>query len=435
MVMAFKVSLGFYPPIAAILLAWLFTSIPLTALAKGSLAKGLVITEQQAIALFYQRNLDIIAAKYGLNQAKAEEIIAAAIPNPVFNLNSAEIAGRYPDHATAAVNVGIDQLIELGGKRRLRMESSKLGTEAAESDLKDTIRIFSNAVRHAFYELLLAQKSVAIARETVSGYKKILQVSKLRFKAGDIARRDLTRIEVEALSSQSDLDKTLANLTKARSALAVLLAWPEGIEQFVAENRWPKIERFHYPLDDEETLIRQALFQRPDIRAAQLRIEQANKNLKLAHRLRIPDITVSAAYAHDYGNIVVDSAMIGISVPLPLFYQHQGEIDKATVELNSTELQVRQVKQKLRTEIVSAVAAWNAATAVVKRYQEGGVLDRIAKVQASVEFSYNHGNTDIVDLIQARRDYKAKMLEYYVTLADRSFAYADLLSALGEDAL
>jgi cobalt-zinc-cadmium efflux system outer membrane protein len=400
-------------------------------LAKG---KGVVITEQQAITLFYQRNLNIIAAKYGLNQAKAQAIIAAAIPNPVFNLNTAEIAGRYPDHATPAVNVGIEQLIELGGKRRLRMESSQLGTEAAENDLKDTIRIFSNAVRHAFYELLLAQKSVAIAREAISGYKKILQASKLRLKAGDIARRDLTRIEVEALNSQSDLDKTLANLTKARSALAVLLAWPERAEQFVAENRWPEIERFHYPLDDEEALIRQALFQRPDIKAAQLRIEQANKNLKLARRLRIPDITVSAAYAHDYGNIVLDSTMLGISVPLPLFYQHQGEIDKAAVELNSTELQIRQVKQKLRTEIVSAVAAWNAATAVVKRYQKG-VLDRITKVQASAEFAYNHGNTDIVDLIQARRDYKAKMLEYYVTLADRSFAYADLLSALGEDAL
>ena len=428
--MAFKKISGFYFSIGIILLAWLFTLTPLTALAKEK-----VITEQQAIVLFYQRNLNIIAAKYGLDQAKAQEIIAAAIPNPVFNLNTAEIAGRYPGHATPAVNIGIDQLIELGGKRRLRMEGSQLGTEAAENDLKDTIRIFSNAVRHAFYGLLLAQKSVAIAQEAVEGYKEILQASKLRLRAGDIAQRDFTRIEVETLNSQSDFDKTLANLTRARSELAVLLAWPEKAEQFVAENRWPEIGRFHYPLDDEETLIRQALFQRPDIRAAQLRIEQASKNLKLARRLRIPDITVSAAYAHDYGNIVLDSAMIGISVPLPLFYQHQGEISKATIEVNGAELQVRQVEQNLRTEIVSAVATWNAATAVVKRYQEGGVLNRIAKVQASAEFAYNHGNTDIIDLIQARRDYKAKMLEYYATLADRSFAYADLLSALGEDEL
>jgi cobalt-zinc-cadmium efflux system outer membrane protein len=427
--MAFKEISGFYFPIVIILLVWLFTLTPLTVLAKET-----VITEQQAIALFYQRNLNIIAAKYGLDQAKAQEIIASAIPNPVFNLNMDQMAGRYPPHTSAGTHVSIDQLIEIGGKRRLRIEGSQLGTEAAENDLKDTIRIFSNAVRHAFYGLLLSQKSVAIAQEAVEGYKEILQASKLRLKAGDIAQRDFTRIEVEALNSQSDLDKTLANLTRARSELAVLLAWPEKAKQFVAENRWPEIERFHYPLDNEEALIHQALFQRPDIRAAQLRIDQARKNLELARRLRIPDITVSAGYAHDYGNIVVNSAMIGISVPLPLFYQYKGEISKAAVEVNGAELQIQQVEQNLRTEIMSAVAAWNATTAVVKRYEES-VLDRIAKVQASAEFAYNHGNTDIIDLIQARRDYKARMLEYYVTLADRSFAYADLLSALGEDEL
>ncbi|BAW80477.1 outer membrane efflux protein [Candidatus Nitrosoglobus terrae] len=421
-----KENLGLHSIIPVILWIWFTTSILSIAL-----AEEVVITEQQAIGLFYQRNLDIIAAKYDLEQAKAEEIIAAAIPNPTLNLSSLEIADHYPDHATPAANVQIDQLIELGGKRRLRKESSRLGTQAAESDLQDTIRIFSNAVRHAFYELLLSQESVAIAQEAINSYQKILQASELRLKAGDIAKRDFTRIEVEALNAQSDLDKTLAHLTEARTKLAALLNWPEEAGRFAAENRWPEIKKFYYPLNDEEALINQAILQRPDIRAAQLRIDQANKDLKLAHSLRIPDITVSAGYAHDFGNIVVDSAMVGLSVPLPIFYQHKGEIDKAKVALNNTELQIRQVRQKIRGEIVSAVATWNATTTMVKRYQSG-VLHRIAQVQDSAEFAYNHGSTDIIDLIEARRNYKAKMLEYYDTLANRSFAYADLLSALGE---
>src|SRR5690625_2190185 len=132
------------------------------------------------------------------------------------------------------------------------MESSQLGTQAAENDLRDTVRVFSNAVRHAFYGLLLAQKSVEITRESLKGYHEILRVGKLRLKAGDIALRDFTRIEVETLDAQSDLDKTLAALTSARSKLAALLAWPKNAVQFVAEDRWPEIKQFSYPLDNEK---------------------------------------------------------------------------------------------------------------------------------------------------------------------------------------
>ncbi|CAB1275537.1 TolC family protein [Candidatus Nitrosacidococcus tergens] len=395
-------------------------------------AQGITLTEQQAIALFYQRNLDIIAGKYAISRAKAEEIIAAAIPNPVLTLESNEIAFRYPGNASPSTYVSIEQLIELGGKRKLRMERSQLGTEAAISDLQDTIRVLSNVVRHQFYSLLLAQKSVAIAQATAEDYQEILQANKLRFKVGDIAKRDLTRIEVEALNAQSDLDSALAHLTQERAELAKILAWPEGADNIKVADQWLKIKEFSYPLDDIELLTQHAFSQRPDIKSAQLRVEQASKNLTLAHRLKIPDITLNAGYTRDFGNIVLESGIVGVSVPLPIFYQHKGEIDKASVELNSLELEIQQIKQKLKTEIISAVAAWNSSTMVMNRYQQD-VLNRIDEVQESAEFAYNHGSVDIIDLIEAKRNYKIKMLEYYTTLANRGFAYADLLSALGEE--
>ncbi|CAH9018082.1 TolC family protein [Candidatus Nitrosacidococcus sp. I8] len=420
----FKNQLAFPPCIYLMGLAlWLVSIFP---------AQGIMLTEQQALALFYQQNLDIIAAKYEISRAKAEEVIAAAIPNPVLTFESNEIAFRYPGGASPSALVLIEQLIELGGKRKLRIESSQLGTEAAISDLQDTIRILSNVVRHQFYSLLLAQKSVTIAQETAKDYQEILQANKLRFKVGDIAKRDLTRIEVETLNAQSDLDNALAHLTQERAELAKILAWPEEADTLKVVEQWPKIEKFHYPLDNLELLIQHAFSQRADIKSAQLRVEQANKNLTLAHRLKIPDITLNAGYTRDFGNIVLESGIVGVSVPLPIFYQHKGEIDKASVELNSTELEIQKIKQKLKTEIISAVAAWNSATTVMNRYQQD-VLNRIDNVQESAEFAYNHGSVDIVDLIEAKRNYKTKMLEYYTTLANRSFAYADLLSALGEE--
>ena len=48
----------------------------------------LTISEEEAIALFYQRNLGLIAARLNIDNAEAEQIIAAAIPNPVFSFTA-----------------------------------------------------------------------------------------------------------------------------------------------------------------------------------------------------------------------------------------------------------------------------------------------------------------------------------------------------------
>jgi cobalt-zinc-cadmium efflux system outer membrane protein len=74
----------------------------------------------------------------------------------------------------------IDQLIETAGKRHLRMESSQLGTRATEKDLQDAVRTFSNAVRHSFYGLLLAQKTLALTKDNLAHYEEILRANRLR---------------------------------------------------------------------------------------------------------------------------------------------------------------------------------------------------------------------------------------------------------------
>lgn len=403
----------------------------LSALSPLSSAPELVLTEQEALALFYQRNLDLIAARYNLNQAKAQEIIAAAIPNPVFSVDVGGLSANNNRGFGPSTAARIDQLIETAGKRRMRMESSKLGTQATEKDLHDAVRTFSNAVRHAFYGLLLAQKTDEVGRDNLAHYREILRANGLRLKQGDIAESDFLRIEVEGLKAQSDLDNTAAVLKKAQSDLAVLLAWPENAMQFAARDAWPEPSEIGQR-QGEDTLLQKALTQRPDVQAARLRIEQAQKDLSLARKLRIPDVTVGVGYAHDPSNLTLDSVGVGISLPLPLFYRNEGEVGKAVVNLNAVQLQSQQTEQSVRADVVSALAVWRSADAVVRRFQRE-VLARITKVRQAAELAYSKGATSILDLIDAQRNYKAIMLDYYTALNNRTLAYADLVTAVGEE--
>ena len=394
------------------------------------------LTEDEAIALFFQRNLGLIAAKYNVDQSRAEEIIAAAIPNPVFSFWLVELSNQWKvsnqnTRSLPGYTIMIQQLIETAGKRGLRMEGAEMGTEAAELDLMDVIRVLSNAVRHAFYGLLLAQKNLDVAKDNLARYQRILEANQIRLEAGDISEIDYTRIEVENLKAQGELDRTETALKQARTELLLLLGWPENSLTLTAAEAWPK-SNLKDDLYREDALTRKALATRPDFRAAKVRIDQAGKNLELARRLVYPDVTVTAAYAKDPGNYFTNTGQLALSMPLPIFYRQEGEIAKAGVALNNAEINLRQTEQNVKADVVKALSAWKSADAIAKRFEQS-VLERIEKLRVAQEFAYQKGATGLLDLIDAERSYRAMMLDYYTALANRSNAWADLVMALGEE--
>lgn len=405
-------------------------------------AQEVQLSVDEVVALFYQRNLDLIAAQYNIDQARAEQVVAGAIPNPVFGVQVSEISNNpnMGSNATGcnhspsvscgpAVYFSFSQLIEVAGKRGLRMQSSGFATQAAESDLRDAVRIFSNMVRDAYFDLLQAQKNRWLAQEIANHYQQIGQANDLRLKSGDIAEADYLRVKMEGLRAQSDLDSAQAVVEQAQAALAVLLRWPEQSLRIEAKDAWPALADIGQTRDKNE-LIDRALQQRPDLQADKQRAEQAKKELELARRLKYPDVTVNAGYARDPSNNALNSAFVGFSVPLPLFYQYQGETDKATVSLNQSQLAIEQTELGIRNDVVGALAAWNSADKIVQRF-DGGLLDDARSVRDSAELAFRKGATGVLDFIEAQRSYKSVMRDYFAAMINRTNAYYDLGKALG----
>jgi cobalt-zinc-cadmium efflux system outer membrane protein len=321
------------------------------------------------------------------------------------------------------------QLIEVAGKRGLRIQSSGFATQAAESDFRDAVRIFSNLVRHAYYELLQMQKNQWLAQEIVDHYDVISNANRLRLKSGDISESDFLRVKMEAMRAQSDLDNAQTAVEMAQADLAVILRWPDKSLQFEAKEQWPEIKNINQNLPKEE-LISKALLQRPDLQSDKLRADQADKELELAKRLKYPDVTVTAGYARDPSNNALNSGFVGVSVPLPLFYQYEGQTDKATVNLNQSRLVAEQTELSIRNDVVSALATWNSASKIITRFKDG-LLDDALAVRNSSELAYNKGATSVLDFIEAQRSYKNVMHDYYAAEINRANAYYDLEKSLG----
>jgi cobalt-zinc-cadmium efflux system outer membrane protein len=400
------------------------------------------ISADDALAIFYKRNLDLIAAQYNIDQSQADEVIASAIPNPTLNVQILELANKANMGSAAQgcnsnpqVSCGVaqyysfSQLIEVAGKRGLRMESSAFGTQAAQSDFRDAVRIFSNMVRDAYYQLLQMQKNHWLAQEIVDHYQEITRANSLRFKKGDISESDYLRVKMEAMRAESDLDNAHSAMVQAQASLAQILRWPDNSLQFQAKEAWPEFADIGQALPAED-LMGKALQQRPDLQGDKLRNTQAEKLLELARRLKYPDVTVNAGYAHDPSNNNLNSFFVGLSVPVPLFYQYQGEADKAAVSLNQSKVAVEQTELSIRNDVVSAMANLNSADKIVQRFKEG-LLDDARSVRESSELAYSKGATSVLDFIEAQRSYKAVMRDYYEAMINRTNAYYDFAKALG----
>ena len=117
-------------------------------------------------------------------------------------------------------------------------------------------------------------------------------------------------------------------------------------------------------------------------------------------------------------------------MPLPLFYQYQGEADKAAVHLSQSRLAAEQTELDIRNDVITALATWTSTNKIVQRFKEG-LLDDALTVRNSSELSYSKGAASVLDFIEAQRTYKNIMHDYYAAEIARANAYYDLEKALG----
>lgn len=399
------------------------------------------LSEQEVMALFFERNLDLISGHYNIDRAEAQTLIASAIPNPLLSLGFNELSSKtsrfFPrtssttDVNAIGMSVIVTQLIQTNGKRQLRTESSQYEREAVETDFKNLIRVLANTLRKAHYQLLLTQKNVEFLEANDHNYLKLVEATQVRLKAGDIADSDLVRVEIEELKIRADLDRAVAAHKGAQSELAALLNWPDISHTLRVAERWPDVPSVLLK-PSLDPLIEEAYESRPDYRAQELRIEKMETELELSRRLVVPDVTLSGGLIQDSGNVRPYTGTFSISAPLPTWYQYQGEVGKAAADLNTSRLELEQIRNGIRADVIAAHARLMATQSIVSRFEKESKA-RIEKVKDAQEFAYNQGAIGLIDLLDAERSYTRLMTEYYHSRTDESVAYADLVMALGED--
>jgi len=302
----------------------------------------------EALALFLRSNFDILAAKYGVEASRAQQITAALLPNPMLSVG---LFSSFTQGCTAgrcgAVMPQVSQLFLVAGKRGFRIESAELGTAASDAQFEDTIRQLSFTVSDTYYRIQADREHLAFDRKIRDQLVGIVTGSAPGMRPIPSERRKI-RLELLLMKSERELIKDLRAIENGLSDLRILLGVAPDTQLDLTT---PLTYRPYDP--DIAALRRQLDDRRPDVKAKRLLSAKRERELKLARALAYPDITIGGGVMLQgpHGPDNQQQWMVGLGVPLPLFNRNQGGIEQAAVGLEAGEAEYRRVLNQARNEL------------------------------------------------------------------------------------
>jgi cobalt-zinc-cadmium efflux system outer membrane protein len=391
------------------------------------------LTLADAKQIAFEHNWDLLAAKSGIDAAQAQLIVAKEFPNPTASLSTAKIGNQ--ESGTTMGNglwernydsiAAVSQLIEIGGKRRDRQVSARAGVTGARARFFNARRSLEQGVTKAYVSALLADENARVLNESAQMLRHETDIAQARLKAGDISDSDEKQIENNADTFELQAKSAEAAAIQARISVEILLGVEKPIGNWTPADTLEHMAVAAPQFDESKTNGA-----RPDVLAAEADLNQSKSDLKLQKAMRIPDptFTIGAEHNPPGGGPPVDTLLVGVSFPLPLWNFNRGEIKAAQATVNQNAYALEKAKAQAASDIANAENAYLEASERLQRYQNQ-ILPKSQKVRESVAFAYEKGGATLVDLLEAERADNDARLAAAQAMSDTASAVADLKAA------
>jgi cobalt-zinc-cadmium efflux system outer membrane protein len=415
------------PALLASLCAW----IP-SAAAQQSLTWDHVKTKFEA------SNPTLKADALNVDEMKAEEITANLRPNPQFSLTTdgnqiAPSNGVWSPLRGSYVVPTLSYLHERDHKRELRLQNSREGTQIAGSQHEDLERNLIFNLRTAFVGTLQAKAIVDLAKQELEYYDKIIEISRERFRSGDLAQIDLDRIELQRVQYESDLQTAEVNLRTSKIQLLQLLNDRTPVDQFDIQGSFD----FSDQLQSQESFRQVALDNRPDLRAALESLRQADTNHKLAIANGSTDPTFSGWYTYNSSNNNPNGKQtlgVGVSIPLRIFDRNQGEKQRTLIDIGRNQQLADATRAQVFSDVDSAYAQVNSNLILLRPYRDK-YLAQAVRVRETVTYAWQHGGASLMDFLNAQSDYRNVQMAYLQLIGAYLNAASQLNLAVGREVI
>jgi cobalt-zinc-cadmium efflux system outer membrane protein len=288
-------------------------------------------------------------------------------------------------------------------------------------------------LRGAFVSTLQAKAVLQLAKDNLAYYDQVLDISRSRFSAGDIAQIDLDRLELQRVQYESDLEAAEESLETAKIQLLTMLNARTPLDQFDVTGPYDFSDQL-LPRDEFRKI---AMDTRPDLRAAVEAVDKAQTDHKLAVANGSTDPTLSAWYTHNSSTnnpFAINTVGVSVSIPLRIFDRNQGEKLRTQLDITRNERLRDAAEAQVLSDVDSGYATLDSNLILLRPYK-AKYLQMSVRVRDTITFSYQHGGASLLDFLNAQAEYRGVQLNYVNLVGSYLTAAAQLNMAVGREVI
>ncbi|VTU01462.1 outer membrane efflux protein : Outer membrane efflux protein OS=Planctomyces limnophilus (strain ATCC 43296 / DSM 3776 / IFAM 1008 / 290) GN=Plim_1582 PE=4 SV=1: OEP: OEP [Gemmataceae bacterium] len=376
------------------------------------------------VQLAVTRNPRLARATIAIEAAQGRYVQAGLYPNPELAVNWDEIGDR-----TGAGGIltapRVSQTIVTGKKLSLSQAVVAREVDQATLELISERYAVVAAVRASFYEAYTLQQRAGVLRELVKIADDGVGIGKSLLEAKQIARLDMVQLEVQQQQFRAELLAVEKELPAAYRRLASVTG-ENGLNVPGVVGTFDGLPS--YDLDQARAAV---LSSHPEVRTARVGVDRAQAAVRRAQAEPIPNVTVYAAYIRQYENKSRDGAA-GVSMPIPVWNQNQGNIRAARAELGMAIQTVGRVENELVGRVAAAFQTYAAARQRADLFRVE-ILPRATETYELSMKAFKGGQFEYLRVIQAQRAVAEAKLELNKSLGDAWRSAAELSGLLLED--
>ena len=381
-------------------------------------ASGASLTLDEALSRATDANPTLRAAAREVSAVDATVLQARTRPNP-------ELQGLVEDlrNATRITTVQINQPIELGGKRGARIAAAEKNRSAASLALDVQRAEIRADVVTAFADVLAAQEGLRLAQATADLAQRASGVAARRVLAGKVSPVEETRARVAEANVRLEAAVAVNELAASRKRLAGL--WGAAIPDFAqVQGNLESLPPLP-PLTD----LNQQLETSPALLRARLEIERRSALTRVERSLRTPDVTISLG-ARRNNELGLNQAIVGASLPLPLFNRNQGNILEAERRTDKARDELAAATVQASNSLTQAHSRLDVARQSVTTLREQ-ILPGAQSAYDAATKGFELGKFNFLEVLDAQRTLFQARAQYQRALAESYRAAAEIERVLG----
>lgn len=369
-----------------------------------------------------------LAAESRARAARGSRVTAGAFGNPLLSYQVDQTP--FPEgHAL----IGMEREamttatlpLEFLYQRGPRVARANADLRAAESDALLAKRRLALDAASAYYRVAIAQVQVTTSRDLLGWLDTLVTYNRSRVREGVAAEADLIRSELERDRVAAETAMQEAELAQSRASLAAFVSASPG----TAAHLTVAVDDTPFSLPGIVTSIDA----RPDVRAARERVTASNAAVASERTMLVRQLGATIGTMQT-GHMT--SMIAGISLPLPVFDQNRGEIQRAAAERDAAGYELASQARAANAELQGALDAARILTeraSVLVRGDSSGFLARADESRRIALGAYREGAVPLFQVIDAARAWVDARMTYYRTIAAQHQSVLSLAAAQGLD--